>query len=176
MEIIQPVLAPAVMISAGSLMSLAQFTRYTAVVAQLRSLHRERITIAQKLRHTESDDREQPLQRAKSLEHQSDQMLIHVTTVKNALRFLVWGALLMMFCSLTVGASLLFEVLSFVAVGFFILGLIAMSVGLYLVLTELRVSLEAIELEQDELRHLLRRLSGCYSCSIENSLLVSGDE
>ncbi len=154
LEIIQPILAPAVMISAGALMCIAQFARFTAVFAQLRSLHRERITIDQKLSHAESDGREQLLQRAKGLEHQSDQMLVHVTTVKNALRFLVWGILLMMLCSLTVGASLIFSILSFVAVGFFILGLIAMSVGLYLVLTELRVSLEAIEFEQENIKRL----------------------
>jgi hypothetical protein len=81
-------------------------------------------------------------------------MLIHVTTIKNALRLLVWGILLMMLCSLTVGASLVFSILSFVAVGFFILGLIAMSAGLYLVLIELRVSLEAIEFEQENIKHL----------------------
>ncbi len=153
-EIIQSILAPAVMISAGALMSLAQFSRYTAVVAQLRSLHRERITIDQKLSHVEADDREQLLRRVKSLEHQSDQMLIHVTTIKNALRLLVWGILLMMLWSLTVGASLVFSILSFVAVGLFILGLIAMSAGLYLVLIELRVSLEAIEFEQENIKHL----------------------
>jgi len=153
-EIIQPLLAPAVMISAGALICLAQFARYTAVIAQLRNLHRERISIDQKLSHTESDDRELLLQRAKNLEHQSKDMLAHVTTVKNSLRFLVWGILLMMLCSLTVGVSLVFSVIGIVAVVLFVTGLIAMSSGLYLVLAELRVSLEAVEFEQESLKRL----------------------
>jgi hypothetical protein len=154
LEIIQSILAPAVMISAGALMCIAQFARYSAVVAQLRSLHRERVAIDQKLGHADPGDRELLLQRLKGLEHQSKEMLVHVTTVKNALRFLVWGILLMVLCSLTVGASLIFSVLAIVAVGLFILGLIAMSSGLFLVLSELRVSLEAIEFEQENIKRL----------------------
>jgi hypothetical protein len=68
--------------------------------------------------------------------------------------FLVWGILLMVLCSLTVGASLIFSVVAIVAVGLFILGLFAMSSGLFLVLSELRVSLEAIEFEQENIKRL----------------------
>ena len=153
-EAIQYVLAPAVMISAGALICLAQFARYTAVIAQLRSLHGERISTNLKLSHAEPDDREVLLQRAKSLDLQSTKVLAHATTVRNALRLLVWGVLLMVLCSLTVGASLVFPSLGVAVVGLFILGLVATSSGLYLVLAELRVSLEAIEFDQESLKRL----------------------
>lgn len=153
-ESIQYVLAPAVMISAGSLICLAQFARFTAVISQLRNLHHERISTEQKLKNAESADRDLFLQRAKSLELQSTKMLAHATTVKNALRLLVWGVLLMVICSLAVGASLIFPSLVVAVVGLFILGLVATSSGLYLVLAELNVSLEAIEFEQDNFKRL----------------------
>jgi len=153
-EAIQQVLAPAVMISAGALICLAQFARFTAVVAQLRSLHQERIATKQQLDVVEPVDRELFLHRAKSLELQSIKMLAHATTVKNALRLLVWGVLLMVICSLTVGASLVIPALDIAVVVLFILGLIAIAWGLYLVLAELRVSLEAIEFEQDNFKRL----------------------
>ena len=68
--------------------------------------------------------------------------------------FLVWGILLIVLCSLTVGASFIFSVLGIVAVGLFILGLIAMSSGLFLVQSELRVSLNAIEFEPENIKRL----------------------
>lgn len=153
-EAIQQVLAPAVMISAGSLICLAQFARFTAVITQIRSLHRERIATKQKLISAEHADRELLNHRSASLELQSIKMLAHAVTVKNALRLLVWGVLLMVFCSLTVGASLIIPALEFAVVVLFVLGLIATASGLYLVLAELGVSLEALEFEQDNFKRL----------------------
>jgi hypothetical protein len=155
-EVIQPFLAPAVMFSAGGLLCLAQFARFTAVVAQVRTFNRERLAAMQGADRAEPNQRELLLQHAQGLEQQAVRVLAHAATVKNALRFLVGGILLMVLCSLTVGASLAFAPLGIAAITLFVLGLLSTFAGLCLVLAELRVSLEVIEFEHDNLSRLRR--------------------
>ena len=70
-ELIQPFLAPTVMISAGSLICLAQFARFTTVIAHLRDLQRESLAMVR-----EAGD---------GLENQSNRVLAHVAILRNAL-------------------------------------------------------------------------------------------
>ncbi len=69
-ELIQPFLAPAVMISAGALICLSQFARFTAVIGQLRGLQRESLAALREAGDAEPAQREQLLQRAQGLENQ----------------------------------------------------------------------------------------------------------
>lgn len=155
-ELIQPFLAPAVMISAGSLICLAQFARFTAVTAQLRGLQRDSLTAVREAGDAEPAQRELLLQRGKGLENQSNYVLMHLTTLRNALIFLVGGVLLMVLCSLAIGASIVFSALGILALALFVLGLISTLAGLILVLSELRVSLDAIEFEHENVSRLRR--------------------
>jgi hypothetical protein len=154
LEVIQPFLAPAVMFSAGGLLCAAQFARLTSVVSQVRAFNRERLAALQELDRAEPQRRELLQQRVRGLEHQAGGVLAHARTVKNALRFLVCGIMLMVLCSLTVGASMLFQSLETAALGLFVLGLISTFVGLCLVLSELRVSLDLAEFEHENLCRL----------------------
>jgi hypothetical protein len=153
-EIIQPLLAPAVMVSAGGLLCLAQFARFTAVVSLVRTFNRERLSALLEADQADPKRRELLLQRAQGLGQQAERVLAHAATVKNALRFLVVGILLMVLCSLTIGASLVFAPIGFAALVLFILGLMSTFAGLCLVLGELRVSLEVIEFEHENIRRL----------------------
>lgn len=155
-EVIQPFLAPAVMFSAGGLLCTAQFARFNAILAQVRTFNRERLSVLQDADRAEPQPRELILQRAQGLEHQAGGVLAHAVTVRNALRFLVGGILLMVLCSLTIGASLVFAPLEAAALGLFVLGLVLTFAGLCLVLAELRVSLKVIEFEHDNLNRLRR--------------------
>ena len=155
-EVIQPFLAPAVMFSAGGLLCLAQFARFASIVGLVRTFNRERFAALQGAGRSEGNQREEFLQRAEGLEEQARRVLAHATTVKNALRLLVGGILLMVLCSLTVGASLVFAPLGSVAIAVFVLGLVSTFGGLCLVLAELRVSLDVIEFEHDNLSRLRR--------------------
>ncbi len=155
-EIIQPFLAPAVMFSAGGLLCLAQFARFTAIIGLVRTFNRERLSALQEADRAEPELGELLLQRAQGLEHQAGIVLAHAATVKNALRLLVGGILLMVLCSLTVGASLAFEPIGVAAVAFFVLGLVSTFAGLCLVLVELGVSLDAIKFEHQHLNALGR--------------------
>ena len=155
-EVIQPFLAPAVMFSAGGLLCLAQFARFTAIVALVRTFNRERLSALQDVDRAEPERREPLLQRVQGLEQQAGRVLAHAVTVKNALRLLVGGILLMVLCSLTVGASLVFAPLGVAAVAFFVLGLVSTFAGLCLVLAELGLSLDAVEFEHDNLSRLRR--------------------
>ena len=76
----------------------------------------------------------------------------------------------MVACSLTVGASLVLAPLGVAALALFVLGLTSTFAGLCLVLAELRVSLEVIEFEHDNLSRL-RRGEGL----LPPSLRVSGE-
>lgn len=156
LEIIQPILAPAVMFSAGGLLCLAQFARFNAIVGQIRAFGRERLSILRQMQDAEPEQRDLLLQRVTGLEIQSDEVLAHAALVRNALLFLVGGILLMVLCSLTVGASFIFAPLVSVSIGFFILGLVSSFVGLCLVLAELRVSLKPIQFEHSNLKRLSR--------------------
>ena len=167
-DAIQPFLAPAVMFSAGGLLCLAQFARFNAILAQVRALNRERLAILQDADRAKLQRRELLLQRAQGLEQQAGKMLAHTTTVRNALRLLVGGILLMVLCSLTIGASLLFEPLGIAAVALFVLGLASTFAGLCLVLIELGVSLDVINFEHDNLNRL-RRGEGLLPPEVLNS-------
>ena len=155
-EVIQPLLTPAVMFSAGGLLCLAQFARFTSIVGLVRSFNHERFAALQAAARSEGEQREALRQRAQGLEEQARRVLVHANTVKNALRLLVAGILLMVLCSLTVGASLVFPSLGSAAIVVFVLGLFSTFGGLCLVLSELRVSLEAIEFEHDNLSRFSR--------------------
>lgn len=155
-EVIEPFLAPAVMFSAGGLLCLAQFSRFTAVIAQVRTFNQERLAALQGADEAEPKLRELLLQRAQGLEHQAGQVLAHATTVRNALRFLVGGILLMVLCSLFIGASLAFPPLGAAALTLFVLGLVSTFAGMCLVLAELRVSLDVVEFEHRALTRLHR--------------------
>ena len=153
-DIIQPFLAPAVMFSAGGLLCLAQFARYNAIIALVRTFNRERFSVLQELDQVEPKQRELLLQREQGLEHQATKVLSHAATVKRALLFLVGGILLMVLCSLTIGAGLIFAPFGVAAIALFVLGLVSTFAGLLLVLIELRVSLEVVELEHGNLSRL----------------------
>ena len=155
-ELIQPSLAPAVMFSAGGLLCLAQFHRFNAIIAQVRTFNHERLSALQEADRAEPERCELLLQRVQGLEHQAGTVLAHAVTVKNALRFLVGGILLMVLCSLTIGASLAFAPLGAAALALFVLGLASTFAGLCLVLAELRLSLKVIEFEHDNLGRLRR--------------------
>lgn len=155
-EVIQPFLAPAVMFSAGGLLCLAQFARFNAIVAQVRTFDRERLAILQDSDRAEPERHNLLLERARGLEKQAATVLSHAGIVRNALRFLVGGILLMVLCSLSIGASLLFTPVATVALMLFVLGLISTLAGLCLVLWELGVSLQAVDFEHDNLNRLAR--------------------
>ncbi len=88
-ELIQPSLAPAVMFSAGGLLCLAQFARFTAIIGLVRTFNRERLSALQEAERADPGRRELLHQRSQGLEHQAGRVLAHAVTVRNGLRFLV---------------------------------------------------------------------------------------
>jgi len=150
-EVIQPFLAPAIMFSAGGLLCLAQFARYTAVLSVVRSLNRERLAVLEQVHAAGGRDPSLLAQRAQGLEIQAGVILSHARTVRGALRLLVGGILLMVACSLAIGASLALPILGHLALLLFILGLLATFAGLCLVLAELGKSMTQVEFEHENL-------------------------
>ena len=141
---------------AGGLLCLAQFARYNAIIALVRTFNRERLSALRDADRAEPQQRDLLIERVQGLEYQAGKVLGHAGTVKSALRFLVGGILLMVLCSLTIGAGLVFAPLNAAAIALFVLGLMSTFAGLCLVLAELRVSLEVIEFEHSNLNRLQR--------------------
>lgn len=173
-DAIQSFLAPAIMISAGALICIAQFGRYTAIINLIRALNRERLANLQEMEQANKQLREIMTQHSRGLEHQVSKLLNHAAMVKNALSFLIGGILMMVLCSLTIGASLIFNFLQLVALILFVGGLASMLAGLVLLLAELRVSLNAIEFEHANLNRL-RRGQGLLPPSFRNQTTVGRD-
>ena len=156
LEVIQPLLAPAIMVSAGALICIAQFARYTAIINLIRTLNRERLAYFQQMKQANPELRAMIKQHTNGLEQQVSKIMTHALMVKNALSFLVGGVLLMVLSSLTIGASLVFNSLEVVALILFVGGLASMLVSLVLLLAELRVSLQALEFEHENLNRFRR--------------------
>ncbi len=153
-ELIQPLLAPAVMFSAGGLLCMAQFARLTAVIAQVRVFNRERLECLQAMKDAPEARRAVYAQRSQGLEHQAAEVLSHARIIRNALMFLVAGILWMLLCSLVVGASYLWSPLGEAVVPVFVVGLVSTFVGMCLVFQELFVSLDVVRFEHDNLERL----------------------
>ena len=163
------------MISAGGLLCLAQFGRFNAITAQVRTFNRERLTVLLEADQADPKRQELLLRRADGLEQQAEKVLGHASTVRNALGFLVVGILLMVLCSLTIGASLVFPSFGFAALGLFVTGLLSTLAGLCLVLFELRVSLDVIRFEHENLRSLTHG-GGLLSSELETDGNIDGSD
>lgn len=153
-ELIQPFLAPAILISAGGMLCLAQFGRFTAILSRVRDFNHERLTLIEKLQTATEPDRGLIEQRTRELERQARVVMSHGRTVRNALRSLVAGLLAMVTCSLAIGGASLVPLLGHLALGIFVLGLLFFFAGLCLVLSELKVSMSEIEFEHENLARL----------------------
>jgi hypothetical protein len=151
LEAIQPLLAPVIMVSAGALIAIAQFGRYTAIVNLIRALNRERLAYFQQMKQANPELRSMIKQHTNGLEQQVNKVLSHAVMVKNALSFLIGGILLMLLSSLAIGASLVFNSLEMVPLILFVGGLVSMLISLGLLLAELRVSLDALAFEHENL-------------------------
>jgi hypothetical protein len=152
-EDIQSFLAPAVTFSAVGFLCMAQFARFTAVVAQVRVFNRDRLAALQAADGSAPEQHELLAQHALGLEQQAEKVL---ASAGNALLLLVGGILLMVLCTVIIGASLVLAPYGAAVVGLFVLGVVSTFAGLCLVLAELRVRLKEIRFEHDNLGRLRR--------------------
>jgi len=154
-KIIQLLVAPVVMISAGGLIALALYNRLAAIVSRSRAFHRERHEVIRELSsHTleEQTTREtaELRRRVLVLDGQIPRVLRRARLVRTALLWLLCSMLCMLGCSLALGLSLLWPLAAWVALALFVAGVLCAMVCVALAMRELFRSLEPAVLEYIE--------------------------
>jgi Protein of unknown function (DUF2721) len=152
LHIIQLLVAPVVMISAGGLICLALYNRLAMIVTRARAFHKERFDSITRLTCLPLDRQDtveatQLRQRNDILDMQSRQILIRAKLIRNSLIGLIVMILCMLGCSLSLGATLVWSGAVYVALALFFAGVLFTAGSMLLALSELRQSLTPVTLE-----------------------------
>lgn len=148
-QIIQTLVAPAVMISACGLLALAFYNRLAAIVGRARAFAHERYLARRQLHQADDPDL---AQRLKTLEDQVGRILRRARLMRAALYCLLMTVLLMLGCSLCLGVSLLVIDFESIALVCFLAGVGAMLIGIVFAVLELRHALDPVTVEDATLR------------------------
>lgn len=163
---IEQLLPPVVIISAGGLLMMAQFARFTAIVGRIRSLHQERLSCFERCGTADDAQRAALLDRTENLEHQAHRMLVLARMIRTALVLLVSAVICMLVSSLMIGVELVLPgVGSVAATVAFVAGIALMLAGMVAVMRELLHSLEIIT---DEHAHV-EKLTWCDVCGVSTT-------
>ena len=160
---------PIIGISACGLLCLAFYNRLTAVVNRLRAFQRERLKAQEEIGHQRSS--EQPDQviltmhqeMLEALQIQTGHVLRRARLLRRALSSLLLTIASFSLCSLAIGLSVLWPGLIYLAVPFFVLGLILLMLGVIFAMMEMYRALAPDELESrfvTEIVETLDRLAG----------------
>ncbi len=143
-QIIQQLVAPAVMISAAGLLCLALFNRLSTVLARVRAFAVERTSLLRAAGTPGPSLADNALTRVRleALEAQASSLLRRARYIRNALMLLISGVLCQLACSLLIGLSLLTAWSATAALASFVLGVLATAGAMVCVLAELRRSLD----------------------------------
>lgn len=154
-KIIQLLVAPVVMISAGGLIALALYNRLAAIVSRSRAFHRERHEAIRELSGHNLDEQTtrqiaELRRRVLVLDGQIPRVLRRARLIRTGLLWLLASMLAMLTCSLALGLSLLWPVAAWAALGLFVAGVVCAMVCVALAMRELLRALEPAVLEHIE--------------------------
>lgn len=147
-EIIQSILAPALMISASGLIFLALVNRYAAVNNRIRLLNEERRRLLKA--STEKKELEYlEVIRLRSIQKQLDAFLTRGKMLRDALLFLIVGVIFFIVSSLGIAAVLLApaEVSAPIPLLIFLLGMVSLLLGVIIAAIEIHRSFTNILVE-----------------------------
>ena len=152
LHVIQLLVAPVIMISAGGLICLALYNRLAMIVTRARAFHKERFDEMTRLtglplEQQNSNEATQLRRRIDVLDTQSRHILVRAKLVRNSLMGLIVMILCMLGCSLCLGVSMVFAGAVYAALALFTLGVLVTAGSMLLALVELRHSLTPVTLE-----------------------------
>lgn len=126
-QIIQLILAPAVMINACGLLLLSTNNKYSLILNRIRLLNDEKRKLFKKAGEKNFEEN----LRLESLAKQLDQLMIRAKLMRDAVFCYTGGVALFVVVSLLIGLQFFSEVLHFqyLIIGIFLLGMIAMFLG-----------------------------------------------
>lgn len=147
-QLIQSILAPALMISGCGLIQLALFNRYQVMQARLRNLNEERRKIY--ACSPEEIDYEKPeFSRLKSLELQISNLLHRTKMIHDAILYVITGIIFFVLSSLAIAAVLFVPkiVYAILPLVIFLLGMGSLLIGVAITAMEVKLSFDNIWLE-----------------------------
>lgn len=152
---IQQLVPPVVIISACGLLCMAQFARFTALVARVRQMHKDRLEGLNRLDSLRGRAYQTQLDRCNELEHESHEVLRLVGLIRYALLCLVGAVIFMILSSLFIGVEFFWpKIGSIGAIVAFVGGLLSMLVGMIFVFREIRLSLRVVTAEHRRIESL----------------------
>jgi hypothetical protein len=154
-ETIQTFVAPVVMISANGLLCLAFYNRMNSIVSRSRTINKERFDLAMRLaglkRQPECHECQHLAKRIEILDELGHRLYDRARLIQGTLISLLVSVVFMIACSLGLGLSPLGSTLGWAALVFFVAGALAMMIGVLLAAQELRVALDPLLFEHEEL-------------------------
>lgn len=159
---------PIIGISACGLLCLAFYNRLTAVVNRLRSFQRERLKAQEVISHQRASAQPDHVIMTMSeevldaLQIQTTHVMQRARLIRQALSSLLLTIASFSICSLAIGLSALWSTLIYVAVPFFVLGLVLLVLGVVFAMKEMSRALAPIELESQfvtDMKEILDRMA-----------------
>jgi len=147
-QLIQSILAPALMISGCGLMQLALFNRYSVMQVRLRALNEERrriyAAISGNIDYTKPE-----FSRLNSLELQISNLLHRTKLIHDAILYVITGIIFFILSSLAIAAVLFVPkiVYAILPLIIFLMGMASLLVGVAITAMEIRLSFDNIWLE-----------------------------
>ncbi|MFI5378070.1 MAG: DUF2721 domain-containing protein [Tepidisphaerales bacterium] len=163
-RIITAGVGPIIVISACGLLCLAFYNRLAAVVARLRSMHREQLVETERLARLRqqgeaaSADMVRTQELLGMLKVQTEGVTVRARILRGTLSCLLATIGCLAACSLCLGLSTMVPALVVPAVVLFVAGMLAMIAAVILGLMELRQALDPVELESRFVTELSRDL------------------
>ncbi len=159
LQTVQSFVAPVVMISANGLLCLAFYNRLAAAAHRVREINRERFQLETRMASADGGAQE-PLEtahlesRVATLDELGHRLLGRVRLLRDTLVCLLVSVLFMLACSLALGLASLIDVLNWVALGCFVLGVVAMGAGVVRAIQELAATLSPLVFEHEMLERM----------------------
>ncbi|MEM1208015.1 MAG: DUF2721 domain-containing protein [Planctomycetota bacterium] len=152
LAVFQLFVAPVILISAGGLICLALYNRLAMIVSRARQFHKERFDAAGALKAAQASEPGSVTagrlkERIALLDRQSREVRGRARLVRDSLIGMMATIGCMLACSLALGASLGWRGAVYVAIGLFVLGVLAMGWAVVLATVELSRSLGPVTLE-----------------------------
>ena len=152
-RVISSAVVPVVIISACGLLALAFYNRLAAIVGRLRTFQRERL---HELERVETADAEQARLLLNHLELQTAHVKYRAKLIRMTLLCLLLTIGLLIGTCLALSLSVELPSSMYVAIFFFILGLLVMLCGIIFAALELRWALEPVEMESQFVTSVLQ--------------------
>ena len=154
---IQLILAPVVMFSACSIFVGGVLGHYTSLSDRIRALTRERLDVLRALRADSSATRALLIERLDEIDGQLPEMLHRHRLVHHALLavYAAIGILVLTMCVIAVTANIVADWVGLLVFGVFLLGVLAMLVGVLLITLEIRTSRRSLAFEVQRVSHLV---------------------